>query len=83
MSLNVPAEYGQGFIKSGQQFWRTLAGLEANGDLHDDTHAGATPPEASVVPVTLLEAHSAYSPKLASVWTRTLPTVTRKRRTHK
>ncbi|CAE6763233.1 Poly(3-hydroxyalkanoate) polymerase subunit PhaC [Paraburkholderia domus] len=72
MSLNVPTEYIQGFFKSGQKFWRTMAGLKANGNLQNDTHTGAESPEALVVPVALLDAHSAYWPQLASVWTRTL-----------
>jgi polyhydroxyalkanoate synthase len=72
MSLNVPTEYVQGFLKSGQQFWRAMAGLEANGDPQDDTHTRAEPPEALAAPAALLAAHSAYWPQLASVWTRTL-----------
>jgi hypothetical protein len=46
MSLNVPAEYIQGFIKSGQQFWCAMAGLDANDDPQGDTHTTAEPPEA-------------------------------------
>lgn len=72
MSLSVPSEYVQGFLRSGQQFWRAIAGLEANGDLQDDPHAKAEPPEALAAPAALLEAHWAYWPQLASVWTHTL-----------
>ncbi|MGA7813551.1 MAG: class I poly(R)-hydroxyalkanoic acid synthase, partial [Caballeronia sp.] len=68
MWLNVPTEYVQGFLTSGHPFWRATAGLETNGD----THAGAEPPDALAVPAALIEAHSAYWPRLASVWTRTL-----------
>jgi polyhydroxyalkanoate synthase len=72
MSLNVPTEYVQGFLKSGQRFWRAMTGLEANGAPQYDTHTRAEPPEALTVSAALLEAHSAYWPQLASVWTRTL-----------
>ncbi|MGF6603575.1 polyhydroxyalkanoate synthase [Paraburkholderia sp. GAS448] len=72
MTFNVPTEYVQGFVKSGQQFWRALAGLDANDDPQADTHAAAQPPRALAAPVALLEAHSTYWPQLASVWTRTL-----------
>ncbi|MFM0245651.1 PHA/PHB synthase family protein [Paraburkholderia sediminicola] len=72
MSFNLPAEYVQGFMKSGQQFWRAMAGLDANDDSQGSTHTTVEPPEALAAPVALLEAHSAYWPQLASVWTRTL-----------
>ncbi|CAG4893576.1 PHA/PHB synthase family protein [Paraburkholderia saeva] len=72
MPLNVPTEYLQGFITSGQQFWRTMAGLDANGAPLDDTSAALQPLKTLTAPVALLEAHSAYWPQLATVWTRTL-----------
>jgi polyhydroxyalkanoate synthase len=72
MTFNVPTEYVQGFVKSGQQFWRALAGLDANDDPQADTHAAVQPPRALAAPVALFEAHSMYWPQLATVWTRTL-----------
>ena len=44
MSLNIPTEYIQGFIKSGQQFWRGMAGLDAKDDSQGDTHTTAERP---------------------------------------
>ena len=72
MPFNVPTEYVQGFVKSGQQFWCAMAGQEPNGALPERTHFTAERPEALVDPVALLDAYSAYWPQLASVWTRTL-----------
>ena len=76
MPLNVPTEYLQGFVNSGQQFWRAIAGLEPNDAPQGGTHGNAAPPEALAVPVAPLGAHSAYWPQLASVWTRTLASTT-------
>ena len=72
MPFTAPTEYLQGFVNSGQRFWRAIAGLEPNGDPLNDTCAKAASAEALAVPVTLLAAHSAYWPQLASVWSCTL-----------
>ncbi len=72
MPFNVPTEYVQGFIKSGQHFWRAMAGLAANDNPQANTYAATEPPAALAAPAALLEAHSAFWPQVASVWTRTL-----------
>jgi len=72
LSLNVPTEYMQGFIKSGQPLWGAMLCQDTNCNaLHDSTPT-AQPPQARVDSMALLAAYSAYWPQLASVWSRTL-----------
>lgn len=72
MSFNVPSEYVQGLLASGQQFWRGMAGVKAIAEPQDDMLATVQPPDALAVPSALIKAHTAYWPRLAAVWAGTL-----------